>query len=58
MKYCQEVIEKHGPELINHSRGTGAAWDSEWYRQRPFGKAHQLLESQENDLKGMERAAL
>ena len=75
LKYCQEVIEKHGPELINHSEyrlGPGQPYGKSYestalgFRMkihlyydpakalRESASLYELLESQENDLKGME----
>ncbi|MFR0734095.1 MAG: hypothetical protein ACLSHU_07780 [Oscillospiraceae bacterium] len=75
MKYCQEVIEKYGPELINHSEfrlGPGQPYGKSYestalgFRMkihlyydpakalRESASLYELLESQENDLKGME----
>ena len=75
LKYCQEVIEKYGPELINHSEfrlGPGQPYGKSYestvlgFRMkihlyydpakalRESASLYELLESQENDLKGME----
>lgn len=75
LKYCQELIEKHGQELINHSEyrlGPGQPYGKSYestvlgFRMkihlyydpekalRESGALYELLEAQENDLKGME----
>lgn len=75
LKYCQELLEKHGQEIINHSEcrlGPGLPYGKS-YESTALGfrmKIHlyydpekalresealyELLESQENDLQGME----
>lgn len=75
LKYCQELLEKHGHELVNHSEyrlGTNLPY-GKCYETTALGfrmnihlyydpeKAlresealYELLEAQENDLKGME----
>lgn len=75
LKYCQEIIEKHGQELINHSEyrlGPGQPYGKSYestalgFRMkihlyydpekalRESGALYDLLEAQENDLRGME----